>query len=440
MVHYAPLIGTVALAASMVAAAPMPYDSSNNQYSSSSDSSNQYSSSSDSSNQYSSSSDSSNQYSSSAYQSQGYSSSTSTDAATSTSSAYGSSYSSSSYNNGYNGGYSSSSTSAELATSTSSAYVSTPSYGSGSSYWGGSGYEDCVQQCMAEFGGGMTSVSNTDSGSSNTDTGYSGSTGTGATHTVIVAPSQGVLRYVPFYTTANVGDTVQFVWHANEHTVTKSSQLELCNKTSEAPVFASGEHNASFTFSQVINDTNPIYYYCGTPTHCEKGMFGMINAPNTTSSGGSSVSDMLPSMLGNDSMLTAMWAYQQNVSNGNSMADSWGSSIDMSSMPSWSQSYMAQNVLYTRTFLAANPEVMNADGTIDMSKAQAWSFPRDIANQLSAATAAQGASSTSTSAPSSSTASTSTASTASHTSGAGSITAPRVAAALVAVAVTLFAL
>lgn len=432
MVHYAPLIGTVAFAASLVAAAPMPYDSS----SSSSDSSNQYSSSSDSSNQYSSSSDSSNQYSSSSVYSQGYSSAISTDAATSTTSAYGSSYSSSSYNNGY--GYSSIETSSELATSTSSAYVSSSTYGSGSSYWGGSGYEGCVQQCIAEFGGGMSSVSSTDS--SNTDSGYSGSTGTGgATHTVIVAPSQGVLRYVPVYTTANVGDTVEFVWHANEHTVTKSSELEICNKTSEAPVFASGEHNATFTFSQVINDTNPIYYYCGTPTHCEKGMFGMINAPSTNSSG-SSVSGMLPSMLSNSSTLTAMWAYQQNVSSGNSMADSWGSDIDMSSMPSWSQTYMAQNILYTRTFLAANPEVMNPDGTIDMSKAQSWSIPNDLAHQLNAASAAQGTSTSASTGASSTSGSSTAAASATHTSGAGSITAPRVAAALVAIAATLFAL
>jgi plastocyanin len=76
--------------------------------------------------------------------------------------------------------------------------------------------------------------------------GYSNSgSGNGATHTVIVAPTQGVLRYVPFVLNASVGDTINFMWGANNHTVTKSSQLELCNKTSDAP-FASGEHNKSF--------------------------------------------------------------------------------------------------------------------------------------------------------------------------------------------------
>lgn len=49
----------------------------------------------------------------------------------------------------------------------------------------------------------------------------------GMTHTVIVAPTQGVLRYVPFAINASVGDTVTFVWNANNHTVTKSSQLAV---------------------------------------------------------------------------------------------------------------------------------------------------------------------------------------------------------------------
>lgn len=74
----------------------------------------------------------------------------------------------------------------------------------------------------------------------------SGSSGSGATHTVIVAPSQGVLRYIPFVLNASVGDTVMFMWGANNHTVTKSSELALCNKTSDAP-FASGEQNKPFT-------------------------------------------------------------------------------------------------------------------------------------------------------------------------------------------------
>lgn len=40
---------------------------------------------------------------------------------------------------------------------------------------------------------------------------YAAATGTGATHTVVVAPTKGVLRYVPFAVNASVGDTVRFM-------------------------------------------------------------------------------------------------------------------------------------------------------------------------------------------------------------------------------------
>ena len=87
---------------------------------------------------------------------------------------------------------------------------------------------------------------------SSTSSGSSGSSGSGTTHTVIVAPTQGVLRYVPFAVNASVGDTVKFMWGANEHTVTKSSELALCNKTSDQP-FASGEQNQSFVCKNKIH-------------------------------------------------------------------------------------------------------------------------------------------------------------------------------------------
>jgi plastocyanin len=103
----------------------------------------------------------------------------------------------------------------------------------------------------------------------------SGASGTGATHTVVVAPTQGVLRYVPFAVNASVGDTVRFMWGAGPHTVTKSSELNLCNATMDKP-FKSGPQNQSFVFDQVVNDTNPVFYYCGVPGHCEKGMFGIM--------------------------------------------------------------------------------------------------------------------------------------------------------------------
>lgn len=153
-----------------------------------------------------------------------------------------------------------------------------------------------MQQCIASFGAPPATY--TAPTATESQTGYGGSYGSGATHTVIVAPTKGVFRYVPFAVNASVGDTVKFMWGADMHTVTKSSQLELCNKTDASP-FTSGVQNKSFTFTQVVNTTDPTFFYCGVPTHCQKGMFGIINPPNADVASNTSVASMMPTLVDN---------------------------------------------------------------------------------------------------------------------------------------------
>lgn len=109
-----------------------------------------------------------------------------------------------------------------------------------------------VLECMSQYG--SPSSMNMPPASPPSGSG----SGNGATHTVIVAPTQGVLRYVPFALNASVGDTVMFMWGANNHTVTKSSELEVCNKTSDSP-FASGEQNEGFMCKNQIRRLRGIY-------------------------------------------------------------------------------------------------------------------------------------------------------------------------------------
>ncbi|KAH9066405.1 hypothetical protein EDB87DRAFT_1554455 [Lactarius vividus] len=306
-------------------------------------------------------------------------------------------------------------------------------YGSGSSNWNKDGYDSCVQQCVAQFGspGSMYMPP------SSTSSGSSGS-GNGVTHTVIVAPTQGVLRYVPFALNASVGDTVMFKWGANNHTVTKSSQVELCNKTSDN-LFTSGEQNKDFTFTQVINDTNPTFYYCGTPTHCQKGMFGIINPPNAYQQPGSA-SNMMPSLASQNPSTQAGWSYASNATSNNTAAGNWGMNLDMSKMPDWSMPYMAENILFTRSFLAMNPESMTQDGSVDLSPLanNAVMIPTDVA----AAARLNNAESSTPSSTSSGVSSTpsSASSSSGKTNGAGALASPRVAVALVAVVAAFFAL
>jgi len=241
---------------------------------------------------------------------------------------------------------------------------------------------------------------------------------------------------------ASVGDTIQFMWGANNHTVTKSSELTPCNKTSDSP-FASGEQNKCFMFTQVVNDTNPTFFYCGTPTHCQKGMFGIINPPNALGSP-MSVSGMMQSLAANDSDVAAYATYTDMQTSSNPDAAKWGGNIDLTSLPEWSHSLVAENVLYTRNFIAANTETLQSDGSVDLSAA--GSTPLMIPQDLSAALAASASSSTA--APAAATPAAATPSPASSgaanaesaKSGAMSVSSPKVVVGLVAAFATFLIL
>lgn len=309
--------------------------------------------------------------------------------------------------------------------STSMYTYSTPVYGSGSSGGGdgGSGYQSCMQMCAASYAA-PTMASSTWSAPPTTTTAAGGS---GCTHTVIVAPTQGVLRYVPFAINASVGDTVVFVWNANTHTVTKSSELAICNKTSDMP-FASGVQNKSFVFTQKVNDTNTTFYYCGVPGHCQKGMFGIINPPNALMGSNATVSSMMPVMASNSSNMTAMIQYTNMVTANNTMAGNWGGNIDMSGMPPSSYQYMLENVMYTRTFLAVNPEVLSADG-VDLSSA--GTTPLIVPNDITTAATNSSTSSGSPTSGSPTAGATGSSPSPASTGGAGSLGSPSILVSVV---------
>lgn len=225
-----------------------------------------------------------------------------------------------------------------------------PTYGSGSNNWGSGSnpFDDCVKQCQAKFPPSMSPDNSPPS----------------KTHVVYVAPTQGVLRYVPFAVNASIGDTIKFVWGANNHTVTKGSELTPCNATSDSPV-SSGLQLKDFVFEQVVNDTNPVFFYCAVPNHCAKGMFGIINPPNALGSP-SSVGSMMQSMVAASPNLAKMRTYADNATMNSTVASGWGTNFDMANIPQWAQETFVENVLYTRLFLAANPDAIQ-NGGIDAS-------------------------------------------------------------------------
>ncbi|PIL36500.1 hypothetical protein GSI_00189 [Ganoderma sinense ZZ0214-1] len=93
------------------------------------------------------------------------------------------------------------------------------------------------------------------------------------------------LFFSPNSITANVSDTVTFVFNTNgtNHTVVQSLFAKPCEPA--AGGFASGYIPGSVTdpknFTLVVGDTKPIWFYCAqtTRTHCIAGMVGAINPP-----------------------------------------------------------------------------------------------------------------------------------------------------------------
>lgn len=247
---------------------------------------------------------------------------------------------------------------AQEVTTTAASY-SMPSYGSGSNSWN-SGYNNCVQQCMAQFGQPPSSMDMQQSQDS-----LPPPTGTGAVHTIMVAPDGAGLRYMPFAVNASIGDTIRYVWTTPaNHTATLSSALAICNKSGIADQrsFVSGVRNASAgisVFDVTVQTTEPQFFYCSVAQHCEKGMFGIINPTNVPGST-NTVGVMMNSMMQSNPQLQAAYSYMmQNISD--SSAQNWGMSMSLDGIPASQYQEVAANVLFTQGTFALNPGMMESN-------------------------------------------------------------------------------
>jgi len=488
MVYLAPILGAAALLSNLALAVPRPLPGSEKSSSKSSDQSsksyggsNSYEGSNSYDNNYQGSnnkyqgssnnyqgSDNSYQGSDSNYQGSNYDNNN-----------QGSNYdNSNSYDNSNynNNNYESSS---EYSSSTSTAYKSyeTSSYGSGSNYNNyGSGYDDCVSQCIAKFGNsayeykpsssegsseGYNSGSSSsegydssegsessDSSESSKTTGDSGTEGTnGVTHTVVVAPSQGVLRYVPFALNASVGDTVEFRWGADGHTVNHGAELLPCNKTADSP-FASGLQGKGFVYHQEVTTTDPTFFFCGAPNHCQQGMFGIINPPAGLDAP-TSVSGMMQDLIAKDDDLKTYASITDSKVGNDGPAASWGGSIDIGKMDPEFQSLAAANVLYTRNILAMNADTIWKNNQIDLSgiagNESSLMVPPDIERTLkdasaSVAPAAPAATDAPAAANTDAPVTPPVGASSTNNNAAGALASPKLLVAFVAVVATFFAL
>jgi plastocyanin len=98
-------------------------------------------------------------------------------------------------------------------------------------------------------------------------------------------------KFWPEKIQAAPGSMVQFQFWAGNHTVTQSSFGSPCTpmtqtsngtaavgiKSGFQPVAASERTGQIPTYSVMINDTSPLWFYCGQGAHCQGGMAMVIN-------------------------------------------------------------------------------------------------------------------------------------------------------------------
>jgi len=131
----------------------------------------------------------------------------------------------------------------------------------------------------------------------------------GNTIEVIVGGPNGNLTFSPSRVSAAPRDTIKFVFHVKNHTVTQSSFsapcMPLTDKTTGTKIgFDSGffpvaaDATTFPTWSLTINDTAPIWAYCRQGNHCGAGMVFVVNSDETSQRNFSSFQNLAKTLNG----------------------------------------------------------------------------------------------------------------------------------------------
>jgi plastocyanin len=116
---------------------------------------------------------------------------------------------------------------------------------------------------------------------------------TGNTIEVVVGGAGGNLSFTPSRVSASPRDTIKFIFQVKNHTVIQSSFAAPClpmtNKTTgqrtgfNSGFFPVAADATNFpTWSLTINDTSPIWAYCGQSGHCGAGMVFAVNSDESS--------------------------------------------------------------------------------------------------------------------------------------------------------------
>ncbi|KIM97623.1 hypothetical protein OIDMADRAFT_43580 [Oidiodendron maius Zn] len=134
---------------------------------------------------------------------------------------------------------------------------------------------------LAQYGGGSPAASPTTSSTS----APASTTAPSVSIQTVTVGENNQLVFNPDTITAAVGSEVEFIFFPPSHSVVQAAFDAPCQ-----PIGNNGFYSGAFTtssgsnansFTITINDTNPIWIFCGFPGHCEAGLVGVIN-PNAS--------------------------------------------------------------------------------------------------------------------------------------------------------------
>ncbi|CAG8648506.1 17971_t:CDS:2 [Acaulospora morrowiae] len=107
------------------------------------------------------------------------------------------------------------------------------------------------------------------------------------------------LTFTPQNGTVAKGDVITFMFVGGTHSVlladTAATKCNMSAKIANPKIAgptAAGGKNATYT---VTGDIAKIWYYCGVPGHCDKGMWGLLSLATGTPSNSTSTGSTAPS-------------------------------------------------------------------------------------------------------------------------------------------------
>ncbi|KAH9209137.1 Cupredoxin [Leptodontidium sp. 2 PMI_412] len=105
---------------------------------------------------------------------------------------------------------------------------------------------------------------------------------TAAAKTVVITAGSGGFVFSPDTVTADVGDTLEFHFVGSIHTSVQGDFNTPCQGSSSG--FDSGSITSADVFQVKVQNTDPMWFFCATPTHCQGGMVGVVNPPSSGNS------------------------------------------------------------------------------------------------------------------------------------------------------------